>query len=408
MTNNTTVTKLETVLLFALGMVIFLSKPAIYLLCLLLLGLNVFRLLANRVYRQEVFSRKLFWASTGLFVLGVVATAVGSSYPEDVGWIAKKTMLLPMVVPLLIAFTNPANRIAGMSGVLLGFWIAFVLTGHMYNWSWSGGRYEGATWDVGMWGVLCAMLMVLVTPVLFHHKLAWPWRILMSITFIAAAIMLTTTGSRGPMLGAAAGVFVYLAFQQRKALIGLLAVGAIAIYGMAFVWPLQIAAFKDRALSVTNTQTDASNYIRLALWESGLAQIQHQLINGDRGFWLGNGHTGHEEKSTAFYMDFSANAKVKPGLLLDISPTDEDFIKDFHNMYIQSAIVTGIPWTVGSLLLLMWLISTKGKSKNIFKVSWSSTPTIINYLSIGITYAILPHFAFLIVIFLLCLIYETE
>lgn len=408
MKTNTTVTKLETALLFGMGMVIFLSKPAIYLLCVLLLGLTSFRVLTNELYRQEVLGHRLFWASTGLFLFGVAATAVGSSYPEDVAWIAQKTMLLPMVVPLLIAFSNPINRTAGLSGVVLGFWIAFVLTGQMHNWSWSGGRYEGATWDVGMWGVLCAMLMVLVTPFLFRHKLAWPWRLLIAITFIAAVIILTTTGSRGPMLGATAGVFVYLAFKQRKALLGLVAAGVIALYGMALVWPQQITALKDRALSVTNTQTDASNYIRLALWESGLAQIEHQLINGERGFWLGNGHTGHQQKSTEFYKNFSPNAKVKPGLLLEINAPDEHIIKDFHNMYIQSAIVTGIPWTVGSLMIFTWLIGVKVKSLDRFNLSWSRIPTITNYSVIGITYAILPHFAFLIVIFLLCLAHEPE
>jgi len=390
--------KLETTLLFTMGMVIFLSKPAIYLVSLLLLGLTTIRLLTDPEYRHTVFANRMFWASTALFVFGVVAAAIGSSYPEDIGWMAKKTMLLPMVVPFLIAFAEQKNRTAGLLGVLVGFWIAFVLTGNMHNWHWSGGRYEGATWDVGMWGVLCALLMVFSTPFIFNKHYSSSFRFLLALTFICAFVMLVTSGSRGPMLGAFSGILIYMLFNQRTALLTVFVASIVIFFLGSKVWPTQFESFHQRATSVTNTETDASNYIRLALWETGFAQIKSQLLDGDKRFWLGNGHDGHIKVSTEFYKNFSTYANIKPGLLLDLN--QEKIIGDFHNMFIQAIIVTGAVWFVASILLLSFLSLKPFKTTENQIISWAPLAIIICYFVTGLTYAILPHFAFFIIIFL--------
>jgi O-antigen ligase len=319
--------------------------------------------------------------------LGVLATAIGSSQSEDVAWMAKKTMLLVMAVPFLLAFEKPKNRQAGLIGIFLGFWIAFILSGNMHNWSWHGERYEGATWDVGMWGVLCAMLMTLLVPLFFHKQFDWKWRALIFTTFFAALYMLITTGSRGPMLGAASGILTYLFFRQHKALIAIAVSCVVIFYGATNLFSEQTVAFENRVLSVANTKTDTSNNIRLALWETGFHFIKKQFNESQMNFWLGNGQDGKSNLTNDFYYnEFKDLATVKPGLLAEMKWK----INDMHNMYIESAIQNGILWTVVCFLMLIWFSATQ---------SLTATAQLICFFAIGLTYAILPHFALMVLIF---------
>ncbi len=390
--------KLETGLLFTFGMVIFLSKPAIYLVSLLLLVVTATHFLLSAHYRRALLEHQLFWGSVALFMLGILGVSVGSTFAADVGWIAKKTMLLLLVVPFLLAFEQQSNRIAALAGVVLGFWIAFVLTGDMHNWSWSGQRLEGATWLVDAWGVICAMLIVVLTPFVFFKQIGTVLKGILVVTILAATLMLVTNGARGAWLGAAAGVFVYLLIKQRLALMVVCTMSAVALLVASTIWPEQTESFKLRAQSITNTKTDASNYIRLALWETGSALIQKNVTSGDKKIWLGHGHQGHVASSTKFYRDeFSQQAAVRPGLL------NETTINDFHNMYIQSIVQNGILWTVGILFFLLWLGFGPLKKGYGFTKTWAATPTLLAYLVTGVTYTLLPHFAFMFLIYFLSL-----
>jgi hypothetical protein len=67
MNNEKVLEKTETILLFTLGAVFFLSKPAIYLVSLLLLTLTGLRLLTTPIYRHEVFKSHFFGPVVGCF-----------------------------------------------------------------------------------------------------------------------------------------------------------------------------------------------------------------------------------------------------------------------------------------------------------------------------------------------------
>ena len=390
--------KLETALLFTMGMVIFLSKPAIYLVCLLLLLLAILRILTDTNYRQTVFEKKLFWASTGLFLLGIASAFIGSEYIEDAGWIAKKTLLLPMVVPLLIAFKSNRNRTAAITGIITGFWIALILTGQLHNWTWSGQRLEGATWLVDTWGVICAMLTAFLIPLLFQKNLNLAWRLIISLTIFASVIMLLLNGARGPLLGTACGIALYLSIKQLK--IFVISTSSITIIMLALYsfYPAQISPIKERILSITDFDSNSSSYIRIALWETGIKAIGHQVRTNDIRFLTGNGHAGQVLIATNFYLsELNENAHIRPGIL------HETLINDFHNMYIQSMFQNGAIWTVGALLLLLWVGIGKITETNGSATDMSGLATITCYFVTGITYTLLPHFAFLFLIFFLTL-----
>jgi O-antigen ligase len=393
--------KLETSLIFLLGFAIFISKPLIYFSTLLLIFTLAARLITDQPYRHALFDNRLFWASVGVFLLGVVSTSIGSDYPKDVAWMVRKTMILVLMAPLVLAFGDKTNRLAGLLGVLLGFWLAFVLTADMYNWGWSGGRYEGATWDVGMWGVVCAMLMTFLTPLLFAGSNGWGWRVVVVTTIMAAAFMLITTLTRGPWLGVAAGVLIYMIMKQRKALLIFTVALASIFYTAKGIWPDQEASFESRVESISNTQGDESNFIRLALWEAGSELMKKQFVEADKRFWFGNGATGKDVVANDFfYKEFKDKATVKPGELEAMGW----HVGDMHNMYIDSMLANGFLWTLSCLVLLIWFALKNRSGVVIGDSSWFLPPLLICYLVIGLTYAILPHFALMICIYFISLL----
>lgn len=393
-------TRIETTCIFILGMSIFLSKPLIYLSILLLIGLILVRIVANQEYRHELFESKLFWASTGVFVFGLLATAIGSGYAEDIGWMFSKTMLLPMVAPLLLAFSHQSNRIAAIAGILVGFWIAFVLTADMHGWQWSGGRYEGATWLIDTWGVICAMLILLLTPLVFAENQKRIFRVLLILTILGAIVMLITNGARGPWLGVIAAVFVYLAIKQIRALAVVVVLGIASVFVTSHLYPQQAETLKYRVESITDLENNPSGYLRLAMWETGYALISKQLLTGNKGFWFGYRKKGRGELANDFYYnEFMDQARIKPGILKEY----EWNLTDFHNSYLESVFRNGILWTLASLFILIWLALGPLKRGKKFSETWLAAPSLIGFLVIGMTYTLLPHFAFLFLIYFMAL-----
>ena len=393
-------TRIETALIFILGISIFLSKPLIYFSILLLIGLILVRIFTNQVYRHELFESKLFWASTGVFVFGLLATSIGSGYAEDIGWMLSKTMLLPMVAPLLLAFSHQSNRIAAIAGILVGFWIAFILTADMHGWQWSGGRYEGATWLIDTWGVICAMLILLLTPLVFAENQKRIFRVLLILTILGAIVMLIINGARGPWLGVIAGVFVYLAIKQIRALAVVVALGIASVFVTSHLYPQQTEALKHRVASITNLENNPSGYLRLAMWETGYALISKQLLTGDKGFWFGYRKKGRGELANDFYYnEFMDQARIKPGILKEYDWN----LTDFHNSYLESVFRNGILWTLATLFILIWLALGPLKRGKKFSETWLAAPSLIGFFVIGMTYTLLPHFAFLFLIYFMAL-----
>jgi len=392
--------KIETVLIFFLGFAIFISKPLIYLSILLLIAATWVRIAIDQEYQHELFESKLFWASTGVFVFGLLATVIGSGYAEDIGWMFSKTMLLPMVVPLLLAFAHPSNRIAAIAGILVGFWIAFVLTADMHGWQWTGGRYEGATWLIDTWGVICAMLILLLTPLVFAENQKRIFRVLLILTILGAIVMLITNGARGPWLGVIVGVFAYLAIRQVRAFGMVIILGVASVFITSHLYPQQAEALKHRVESITEFENNPSSYLRLAMWETGYALIRKQLLTGDEGFWFGNRKKGRGELANDFYYnEFMDQAKIRPGILKEYKWN----LTDFHNSYLESVFRNGILWTLSSIFILIWLAIGPLKRGNGFSETWFAAPSMIGFLVIGITYTLLPHFAFMFLIFFMAL-----
>lgn len=393
-------TKLETALIFLLGFAIFVSKPLIYLSILLLIAVTMARIASDQDYRHELLDNRLFWASSGVFVFGLLATLIGSGYAEDVTWMFTKTMLLPMVIPLVIAFGEKTNRTAAITGAIVGFGLAFVLTGNLHNWTWTGDRYAGATWLIDTWGVICAMLILVLSPLVFVTKTNWGWRGLLLVTLLGAIIMLLINGARGPWLGVITGVTIFIVLKQFRRLPLVAAVAILFFYALTVLLPKQMEATYSRVESIADTQTNPSSYLRMAMWETGYALITKQLMTGDKGFWFGYQKKGRGDLPNDFYYnEFMDRAKVKPGVLKEYNWK----LTDFHNSYLESVFRNGILWTIGSLFILAWLAIGPLQRGQGWSTTWAAVPSLIGFLVIGMTYTLLPHFAFLFLIFFMAL-----
>lgn len=392
--------KIETAFIFLLGLAIFVSKPLIYLSISLLVMVTLVRVATDQDYRYELFDNKLFWASTGVFVLGLLSAVIGPGSAEDVGWMARKTMLLPLVVPLVMAFSQKINRTAGLTGAVMGFWIAFVMTGNLQNWSWTGGRIEGATWLIDTWAVICAMFIMLLVPVVLMETPNKTWRGILIATILGALVMLLTNGGRGPLLGVVAGVFIYLAVKNRMALLVVGVLGTSSVFVAHSIWPEQVDALQNRVESITKVDTEESIYLRLALWETGLALLTKQIETGDKGFWFGYRKKGKGDLPNDFYYnEFIDRAKFKPTVLKEYDWK----LTDFHNSYLESVFRNGILWTLGALFVLTWLAIGPLQLGKGFSTTWVAVPSLIGFLITAISYTLLPHFAFLFLIFFMAL-----
>jgi hypothetical protein len=244
------------------------------------------------------------------------------------------------------------------------------------------------------------MLIVLLTPLVFVATSSWKWRALLVVTISGAMVMLITTGARGPWLGVVAGLSLYLLFKQIRYIPLVAIVLALFLYSLHSFMPNQMGSFFSRADSITNIETDASNYLRLAMWETGAALITKQLVTGDKGFWFGYRKKGKGELANDFYYnEFMDQANIKPGVLKEYNWR----LTDFHNSYIESVFRNGILWTLGSLFVLAWLAVGPLQRGQGFSSTWAAVPSLLGFLVIGMTYTLLPHFAFLFLIYFMAL-----
>jgi hypothetical protein len=401
--HQTIYARLENFLLLALGFGIFISKPVIHISSGLLILLFAVKTIVDSDYRVSLWRSPATKVALGIFLLGVIGTALGSGSIDDTVWIARKSIYLLLIGPLLLAFTNSANRTSALSGLFLGFWLAFVLTAHENHWTWAGHHTHGATWLVDTWAVLCALLACFLVPLALNRSYSSKYRALFALTILAALFMLLTTGSRGPWLGTAIGITFYLVMRQRRLLLYLVVLSTIAYLPVKHVWPDQVNSLEARVLSIGNTKTDESNFVRLALWETGLAHISAQITSGNFIALTGQGRTGSTEALNEFYNSgFAEVAVINPGWLRDVN------INDLHTMYLDSIVKNGLLWTAANLLLLGWLCfgGNKHRPQNynrLANLDMSRTPILLAFLVIGITYSILPHYATLFLVYFLTL-----
>ena len=385
----------EHALVFLLGAGVFLSKPLIYVSTGLLTLYFLTRLATDTQYRQEAFANKLIIVALAIYIFGIVAGLIMQISTDDLALIARKSLYLVIFAPLLLAFRCATSRGFALAGALGGFWIAALLTLISIP-NADSTRIAGATWLVDVWGVLCGFLVVFLTPFIFDQRWSKQWRLFFAVTALLAFVLLILSGARGPWLGAAAALFVYLLLFQWKTLGLLTLVAALAYFPAKHLFPAQINHITDRAMSVTQTQAVGSNWIRLTLWQLSIEHTKEKAREAPGVLLLGSGSDAH-------FPDFSEFTERTSM----ISNEDKERLasygypsNDIHNMYLDSIAKHGLIWTLANILFFISVAFVAWRYRTPPNQTPLAAPAVILYFLItGITYTLLPHFATTFMVF---------
>jgi hypothetical protein len=396
--------KLESLLIFAFGIGIFVSKPLIYVASGGIIGLALLNLSLNASYRQIFFSDWLTWLCVALFGLGVLATVIHPGNAAEISWVARKSLYLLLLPVLYIAFQTLFNRVAGFAGAIVGFWVAALLTMQSMGWHWAGGRIAGATWQVDVWGVVTGLFVSFLLPSVFQANQSSLNRVLIGTTLLAAFAMMVMSGARGPWLGVAVGGLIYLVLFQQKVLLGLVVLVVALYFPVKQLLPQQITYLEQRVMSITNTgnldddtaKFSDSSWVRIQLWRVGIAQNLHKLENTPLTLLFGSGPKNQIYETLVFYDQWTGMPDTYKARLTAYGyPTNE-----MHNMYLDANGKLGLLWTIGSLVLIIVVVARGLRIRETHNQASLAVGLVsVNFLVTGLTYDILPHWGTFFLVF---------
>jgi len=388
MINTATFEKIESfcVLLFAVA--VFVWKPGIYVSCGLISLYLLVRIWSDQDYRRLLLASRLTKLSLFVFVLGLITASLGAENYQDVGWMARKTLFVPAVVFLAFALKRQKNQNLAMTGLVISFWVATFITLWAYEWQMQfGARMEGP-WPQGTWDSLLGLFFPFMVLYISCNKLTRTTLTIYSVTAIMALVMLLLAGGRAPWLGSLIGLAIYfLVFKRnRQILLGFVAAIVLAIALGLTVFEDKAQPVVERMSTITDTSTNASNWIRLQLWDIGLEHLVDFARNDPMAFAFGGGALSYDAKQIEFFKT------------LPYDPDDRQRLQEYgypsgdtHNTYIDDALRHGVIWTIAMLLYLVG-ICTRFSWRH---VQQNPEPTVllVGLLIVGMFYTMVPHFA---------------
>lgn len=387
----------ERLLVFFLGVSIFVSKSGIYAATVFLVLYFLVRLATSPECRAFFRSEQLAIASVVLYLLGLAVTVAYPGHIEDVSVYARKGAFLLLIPPLMFAFRDPATRRVALVGLVLGFWLDFIHTFHELDWVWSGGMVAGATWKQDQWSVMLALFLAFLVPIALEKRWSLEKTILMG-TLGAAMLALLMAGGRGPWLGVVLAVTLYMVFQQRRAMLYFIGLSLLLYIPAHTLYEEQVEYLKNRLQSIGDLQENVSNRWRMEFWTLTANYNFHMLKNDQKAFLLGSGPIHQEERITDFIEETGVKESDRYVFIRDRS---EWKVNDAHNLYLDSLGKMGLIWTVSVLVFLLLLVRSGWAANRPTFSPWSSASVLLVFLFIGIFYSILAHFAsFALVLFM--------
>ena len=387
MTPQQRYTQIESFLTLLFAISVFIWKPGMYVSSGLITLYLLVRSGVDRDYRPMVWGNAVTKISAALFVLGVITASIAAENIGDVAWMARKTLFLPVVVFFLFALRHQLSRTLAMTGLIVSFWIASLLTLHAYNWQMSfGGRMQGP-WPQGTWDTLMGFFFVfMVLSFKWADRPNWQ-RVIHAATTLMALLMLVLAGGRAPWMGALLSIALYFLICVRDKRVWTAAIGSMVVAAImaTTVFENKTGAVVDRLASVFNTTTEGSNWVRLQLWQIGIAQLTSLSTNDPIELLFGGGAESYDPKQAEFF-------KTMP-----FDEADRARLKDYgypsgdaHNTYIDNALRHGVIWTLAMTLYLIWICT--GLNLNHIQSNPRPFIQLVNMLWVGIFYTVFPHF----------------
>jgi hypothetical protein len=386
----------ERLLVFFLGVSIFVSKSGIYAATVFLVLYFLARLATSPECRAFFRSEKLAIASVVLYLLGLAVTVAYPGYIEDASVYARKGAFLLLIPPLMFAFRDPVTRRVALVGLLLGFWLDFTHTFYRIDWVWTGDRLAGTTWRPDQWSVMLALFLVFLVPITLEKRWGLEKIVLMG-TLVAVMLALLMAGGRGPWLGVLLAFTLYMVLQQRRAMLYVIVLSLVAYIPAHKLYGEQVEYLTSRLLSIGDPQ-ELSNRHRIEFWILTANYNVYILKNDKKAFLLGSGPVHQEERITDFIETTGVKERDRYVFIRDLN---EWKVTDAHNMYLDSLGKMGLIWTMSVLVFLFLLVRSGWAENRTTFPPWSAATVLLVFLFIGVFYSILAHFAsFALVLFM--------
>lgn len=403
MTSANTFERIETFLTLLFAVSVFVWKPGMYVSSGLITLYLLTRSSIDRDYGRRLWSSRLAQVSLAMFVLGIITASIGAEQLKDISWMARKTLFLPVIVFFAFALTNARNRTVAMAGLMGSFWVASLLTLHEHNWQLAFGGRMGGPWPIGTWDSLMGLFFGFMV-------LSFKWtgsstlqRCVHVLTTIMALVMLLLAGGRAPWIGAliSLGIYFVVFNRDKRVLISGLAAAIVVATLATTLFPDKARPVIDRFSSVLNTTTEGSNWVRLQLWEIGIAQLTHLAKEDPVEMLFGGGAESFDPKQAAFFKTMPFDEADRTRLREYGYPSG-----DSHNTYIDNALRHGVLWTIAMTLYLIWLCTRF----SVAGIRDNPKPFVllINLLIVGMFYTVVPHFVTLFFVLFAGLLQSAE
>jgi len=371
---------------FLFSISIFIWKPGIYVSSGIIIAYMLARLATDSSYRSDLMASKVMRVSMALFVFGLITATIGMQQPDDLLWMARKTLFFPVAGFLFIALVRPENRKSALIGLLLGFWIASVRT-LVENWSELGNDRVAGTWPLGTWDTLLGLFFLFLVLIFDSKNLRPLIRTFVIISAVLAAVLLILAGGRGPFLALACAFAVYFVFYKANSRTLLF---LVALFGVAVLLGTTVLHDRTQGLmhkfELAADFTDGSNWIRIKLWGIGYEHIKELAVHQPVSLLFGSGSKSYDQMHISFFEAMPYDEEDRKKLIEYGYPSG-----DAHNNYIDSTLRNGLLWTIAAFAYLVWLTTRSTGTA----LSHNPAPFVmlIYFMVLAIVYTMVPHFA---------------
>ena len=381
-------------LIFIFGIAVFIWKPGMYLLSLAFGLYFLARFSADEAYRLRALRSPVVLHSVALFFFGVLSAAVAMQQTEDLLWFVRKTLFLWLIPPLYLAFQDREYVRIGFLGTLAGFFIAVLIT-LVKNWGAFGADRITGTWPASMWDTLIGMYALFVVLHMAAVRSNTSMKPLLIAVATVSIVLVILAGGRATWIALALTASVFLVLHNRKALVWLVSSCFLAAAATYSLTDQKFSNLVDRAGSITDTQKNESNWLRLQLWNLTAQHLAYYAKNEPKKLLFGAGSETYLGEHKEFYQ--LANIGVSDRARLEVYGTPSG---DPHNSYLDATARSGLIW-LGALLTFLCYFARKIS----LGVSSNRPRFLLTYfLIVGFFYSLIPSFAMFFLVWFMLLV----
>lgn len=373
------------VVLFAVA--VFVWKPGIYVASALIVCYLLARTAFDLSYRQTLWQHPITKVTLALFALGIVTSAISAQQFEDFFWMLRKTLFLPALIFFALALAKQQTRNLAMIGLVASFWIASLVTLADYGWRMDFGARMQGIWPQGTWDNLLGLYLCFLVLWFSWSKASTTARVIYGLTMAMALLMVVLAGGRAPWLALFLSLGTYFLIFRRdaKVIIGAAVIAAVGVIASVTVFQERTERLIDRVVSIADTRSDDSNWIRLQLWGIGLAHMGDLIRNDPFKAVFGSGTKSYQATQIEFFKTMPYDPKARERLSAHGFPSG-----DTHNNYIDSALRNGLLWTAAMFLYLIWLPTRFSISQ--IRANPQPSILLLYFYIMAIFYTVVPHF----------------